>query len=58
MSAPTPENRPWEEDLERVREAEEARRGESTATPPGRFGRRLLADIEPYLAFFAIARAD
>jgi hypothetical protein len=39
-------------------EAEEARRGEWTATPPGRLGRRLLSDIEPYLAFFTIARAD
>jgi hypothetical protein len=37
---------------------EEARREEWTATPPGRLGRRLLADIEPYLAFFTIARAD
>jgi len=40
------------------RDAEDARRGEWTATPPGRLGRRLLADIEPYLEFFAIARAD
>jgi hypothetical protein len=40
------------------RHAEEARRGEWTATPPGRLGRRLLADIELYLEFFAIARAD
>jgi len=30
--------------------------GEWTAPPPGRLGRRLLADIEPYLEFFAIAR--
>jgi hypothetical protein len=37
--------------------ADEARRGEWTVTPPGRLGRRLLADIELYLAFFAIARA-
>jgi len=37
-------------------EAEEARRGEWTAAPPGRLGRRLLADVEPYLVFFAIAR--
>jgi hypothetical protein len=33
-----------------------ARSGEWTAAPPGRLGRRLLADIEPYLEFFAIAR--
>ena len=38
------------------REAEEARRGEWTATPPGPLGRRLLADVDPYLAFFAVAR--
>jgi hypothetical protein len=37
-------------------EAEEARRGEWTAAPPGRLGRRLLADVEPWLEFFAIAR--
>ncbi|HEY1366733.1 MAG TPA: hypothetical protein VGF23_06460 [Gaiellaceae bacterium] len=36
--------------------AEDARRAESTAAPPGRLGRRLLADVEPYLEFFAIAR--
>ena len=40
------------------RDAKELRRGEWTATPPGRLGRRLLADIEPYLEFFAFARAD
>jgi hypothetical protein len=40
------------------REAEEARSGEWTASPPGRLGRRLLADVEPYLEFFAVARAD
>ncbi len=28
------------------------------ATPPGRLGRHLLADIGLYLEFFAIARAD
>jgi hypothetical protein len=39
-------------------EAEEARHGEWTATPPGRLGRRLPADIEPYVEFFAIAGAD
>ena len=38
--------------------AAEARGGEWTAPPPGRLGRRLLADIEPYLGFFAIARSD
>jgi hypothetical protein len=36
----------------------ETEHGEWTATPPGRLGRRLLADIEPYLEFFAIAGAD
>jgi hypothetical protein len=36
--------------------AEETRRGERTARPPGRLGRRLLAEIEPYLELFAIAR--
>jgi hypothetical protein len=36
--------------------AEEARCAEWTASPPGRLGRRLLADIDPYLEFFAIAR--
>jgi hypothetical protein len=44
--------------LMRDREAEEARHGERTATPLGQLGRRLLADIEPYLEFFAIAGAD
>ena len=38
-------------------EAEEARVAEWTAGPPGRLGQRLLADVEPYLEFFAIARA-
>jgi hypothetical protein len=38
-------------------EAEAARRAEWTARPPGRLGRRLLRDVEPYLAFFAIARS-
>jgi hypothetical protein len=33
------------------------RYGEWTAAPPGALGRRLLADIEPYLEFFAIARS-
>jgi hypothetical protein len=37
-------------------EAAEALRGEWTAAPPGRLGRRLLADVEPYLEFFALAR--
>jgi hypothetical protein len=40
------------------RDVEKARHGEWTATPPGRLGRRLLADIESYLEFFAIASAD
>jgi hypothetical protein len=39
------------------REAAEARRGEWAARPPGRLGQRLLADVELYLEFFAIARA-
>ena len=38
-------------------DANEARGAEWTATPPGRLGRRLLAEIEPYLEFFALARA-
>jgi hypothetical protein len=37
--------------------AEDALRGEWTAGPPGRLGRRLLAEIEPYLDFFATARS-
>jgi hypothetical protein len=40
------------------REAEEARRAEWTPASLGRLGRRLLTDVEPYLDFFAIARAD
>ena len=36
--------------------AEAARSSEWTAAPPGRLGRRLLDDIEPYLEFFALAR--
>jgi hypothetical protein len=39
-------------------DASEAVRGEWTAAPPGRLGRRLLADVEPYLEFFAVARGD
>jgi hypothetical protein len=39
-------------------EARDAVRGEWTATPPGRLGRRLLADVEPYLEFFAVAHRD
>ena len=39
------------------REAEAARRNEWTAPSPGWLGRRLLADVETYLEFFAIARA-
>lgn len=38
------------------REAEEARRSEWTPRPLGRLGRRLFADVDPYLEFFAIAR--
>jgi hypothetical protein len=33
------------------------RRGEWTASPPGRIGRSLLVDLERYLDFFAIARS-
>jgi hypothetical protein len=44
-------------DLAGDREAEEARRAEWTAAAPGRLGRRLIADIDRYLEFFAIARA-
>lgn len=40
-----------------VRESDEARRAEWAAPSLGRLGRRLLADVEPYLDFFAIARA-
>jgi hypothetical protein len=29
---------------------------EWTAAPPGRLGRRLLAEVDAYLGFFAIAR--
>jgi len=39
-------------------EARRALASEWTAAPPGRLGRRLLADIEPYLEFFALARQD
>jgi hypothetical protein len=38
-------------------QAHEARRREWAAPPPGRLGRRLIADIEPYLEFFATAQA-
>ena len=64
---------PWDEHLERLssihdlaprrslhwttRDADEPVRDEWTAPPPGRLGRRLLADVEPYLDFFAIARS-
>jgi hypothetical protein len=37
-------------------DALQALASEWTAAPPGRLGRRLLADIEPYLEFFALAR--
>ena len=40
------------------REAAEARHAEWTAAGVGRLGRRLLAEVEAYLAFFAIARAE
>ena len=38
------------------REDEEARRSEWAPRPLGRLGRRLVADLDPYLEFFAIAR--
>jgi hypothetical protein len=64
-------NRLWQEHLERlgsihdipprrtttVRDAEDAVRGEWSARPPGRLGRRLLEDVERYLDFFATARS-
>ena len=31
-------------------------RAEQSAAPPGRLGRLLLAEVERYLEFFAIAR--
>ncbi len=36
----------------------EASRGEWHARPLGALGRRLLPEIERYLAFYAVARAD
>jgi hypothetical protein len=48
-AAPAPPMTRWD--------AEDALRGEWTAAPPGRLGRRLLADVEPYLDFFATARS-
>jgi hypothetical protein len=39
-----------------AREARSAVASEWTAAPAGRAGRRLLADIEPCLEFFALAR--
>ena len=38
-------------------ELEAARSREETAPSLGRFGRRLLGEIDSYLEFFAIARA-
>lgn len=38
-------------------DAEAIQRREWTAAPPDGFGQRLLADIEPYLEFFVIARS-
>jgi hypothetical protein len=38
------------------REDEKARRSEWAPRPLGRLGRRLVADVDPYLEFFAIAR--
>ena len=39
------------------REAADALQAEWTARPPGRLGRLVLADVERYLEFFAIARS-
>jgi hypothetical protein len=63
-------NKLWQEHLERLDtihgatprrttpgDAEDAVRGEWSARPPGRLGRRLLADVERYLDFFATARS-
>ena len=72
MSAASSHDPQWQAHVERLRrtssaappptagaarEAAEIVRGEWTAAPPGRLGRRLLADVEPYLVFVAIARA-
>jgi hypothetical protein len=60
----------WEAHLRRLRqlygelsllssgghEDEDARRSEWAPRPLGRLGRRLFADLDPYLEFFAIAR--
>jgi hypothetical protein len=40
------------------RQVEEIQHGEWTARPPGRLARRLIAEIETYLEFFAIAWTD
>jgi hypothetical protein len=68
MSAPSPDGPLWQGHHERLRhlrrttmndrEGDETRHAEWTAAPPGRLGRRLLADVEPYLGFFAIAHTD
>jgi len=59
----------WDQHLERLSaiydlaprraaiDADEALHGEWSARPPGRLGRRLLADVERYLDFFATARS-
>jgi hypothetical protein len=52
----TPLPRRAERPLPDAAEARRALASESTAPPPGRLGRRLLAEIEPYLEFFALAR--
>jgi hypothetical protein len=52
----TPMPRRTERPLPDAAGARRAVASESTAAPPGRLGRRLLADIEPYLEFFALAR--
>jgi hypothetical protein len=70
VNARSPENGLWREHLELLHrlggaprrtvavprvQAELARLGEWTASPPGRLGRRLLPEVERYLEFFALA---
>jgi hypothetical protein len=56
VSRRTPMHRaPERSSLEDV-DARQARASELSAAAPGRLGRLLLSDIEPYLEFFALAR--
>jgi hypothetical protein len=57
LSEPAPTPRETQRSATGGADAEQTRCGEWTAAPPGRLGRRLLADIEPYLEFFAIVRS-